>query len=382
MNEVCKRFGIHYKKSMGNLESRLHIALACGGTGGHIFPGLATAEVLHRRGHTLTLWLAGKDIEAEAVGDRPWTTYTIPAKGFEGGWRRAPGIVLGLIQARRLSRAYMRQDVPDVLLGMGSYACSGPVSAALNLGVPVVLHEANAVPGKAVAFFAGRATRVAASFEATRHALKNKARLDMTGLPLRAELTEAAQKPRSVRTEGMPFRILCMGGSRGARALNQIVRRAIRDLHAREPNIFVTHLTGREDVDEVRTAYEIAGVPHRVKAFEHDMASIYRETDLAVCRAGAATCAELSVFGIPALLVPYPFAAGNHQFANAEEFSRMKAADVIEERDLEVGWLTDYFEGCIHTPERLEQMRLHLRRRGGAQAAERLADLVEEAANG
>jgi UDP-N-acetylglucosamine--N-acetylmuramyl-(pentapeptide) pyrophosphoryl-undecaprenol N-acetylglucosamine transferase len=365
---------------MGNLDSRLHVALACGGTGGHIFPGLATAEVLHARGHTITLWLAGKDIEAEAVGDREWTTYTVPAKGFEGGWKKAPGILLGLLKARRMSRAYMQQDVPDVLLGMGSYACSGPVSAALKLGVPVVLHEANAVPGKAVNFFAGRATRVAASFEATRHALKNKARLNITGLPLRAELTAEAKRPRSPREADEPFRILCMGGSRGARALNQIVRRAVRDLHEREPNIFITHLTGRNDEEEVRTCYEKAGVPHRVAAFEHNMAAVYRETDLAVCRAGAATCAELSVFGIPALLVPYPFAAGNHQFANADEFSRLNAADLIEERDLEVGWLTDYFEGTIHTPERLERMRVNLRKRGGDHAAERLADLVEEAA--
>lgn len=369
-----------YRPGMGNLNPRLHVALACGGTGGHIFPGLATAEVLHGRGHTITLWLAGKDIEAEAVGDRPWTRHTVPAKGFEGGWKKAPGILLGLMRARRVSRVKMAEDVPDVLLGMGSYACSGPVSAALKLGVPVVLHEANAVPGKAVAYFAGRATRVAASFEATRHALKNKARLDLTGLPLRAELSAAARLPREAREAGEPFRILCMGGSRGARALNQIVRRAVRELHGRGANVFVTHLTGREDEAEVRGCYEKAGVPHRVAAFEHEMAGVYRETDLAVCRAGAATCAELSVFGIPALLVPYPFAARNHQMANAEEFSRLNAADVIEERDLEVGWLADYFEGCIHTPERLERMRVNLRKRGGDHAAERLADLVEAAA--
>lgn len=365
---------------MGNLDNKLHIALACGGTGGHIFPGLATAEVLHARGHRITLWLAGKDIEAQAVGDRPWVKHTIPAKGFEGGWKKAPLIVWGLLSARRKSRRIMREDVPDVLLGMGSYACSGPVSAALKLGVPVVLHEANAVPGKAVDFFARKATRVAASFEMTRHALKNKARLDMTGLPLRADLAAAARERARVREPGEPFHILCMGGSRGARALNLIVRRAVRDLYAREPNLFITHLTGREDEESVRTCYENAGVPHRVAAFEHDMGSIYRNVDLAVCRAGAATCAELSAFGIPALLVPYPYAARDHQAANAEEFDRLKAADVIAERDLEVGWLTDYFEGCMHTPERLERMRTALRKRGVPHAAERLADLVEEAA--
>lgn len=365
---------------MGNLDNTLNIAIACGGTGGHIFPGLATAEVLHARGHTITLWLAGKDIEAEAVGDRPWTRHTVSAKGFEGGWKKAPLVLWGLAMARRNSLRIMRKDVPDVLLGMGSYACSGPVSAALKLEVPVVLHEANAVPGKAVSFYARRATRVAACFEMTRHELKNKARLNMTGLPLRADLAAAAQERLRVREAGEPFHILCMGGSRGARALNLIARRAVRDLYAREPNIFITHLTGREDEASVRTCYENAGVPHRVAAFEHDMASVYRQVDLAICRAGAASCAELSAFGIPALLVPYPYAARDHQAANAEEFERLKAADVIAERDLEVGWLTDYFEGCIHTPERLERMRIASRKRGNMHAAERLADLVEEAA--
>lgn len=367
---------------MGNLDTSLHVGLACGGTGGHIFPGLATAEVLHARGHRITLWLAGKDIEAEAVGERPWTCHTVPAKGFEGGARQAPRILWGLLRARRASLAMMSRDVPDVLLGMGSYACAGPVSAALALNVPVVLHEANAIPGKAVEFFASRATRVAASFEMTRHALKNKARLDITGLPLRAELADAARSHRRERAPEEPFHILCMGGSRGARALNLIVRRAIRDLHHRGGNFFVTHLTGREDEASVRECYEKEGISHRVAAFEHDMASVYRNVDLAVCRAGAATCAELSVFGVPSLLVPYPHAARDHQAANAEEFSRLKAADVIAERDLEVGWLTDYFDGCMHTPERLERMREMVRKRGVVDASHRLADLVESAVHG
>lgn len=359
---------------------KLHIALACGGTGGHIFPGLATAEVLDARGHRITLWLAGKDIEAKAVGERPWTRHTIPARGFEGGIKQVPKILWGLLMAKQRSRSIMHKDMPDVLLGMGSYACSGPVSAALALGVPVVLHEANAVPGKAVDFFARRATRVAASFEMTRHALKNKARLDMTGLPLRADVAAAALAVRPEKDPDAPFRILCMGGSRGARALNLIVRRAIRDLHKREPNLFITHLTGVEDEETVRTCYENAGIPHRVAAFDHNMAAIYQETDLAVCRAGAATCAELSVFGVPALLVPYPYAARNHQVANADEFSRLKAADMVEEKDLQVAWLTEYFEGCMHTPERLARMREASRKRGVTDAAARLADVVEEAA--
>jgi len=366
---------------MAESDRKLHVALACGGTGGHIFPGLATAAALHERGHKVTLWLAGKDIEARAVADTPWDKITIPAKGWEGGWKRAPAFLMQYLSAGRKAGRRMRKDEPDVVLAMGSYAGMGPVKAALHLGVPVVLHEANSVPGRMVTHFAGRATRVGATFEMTRHELKNKARLHLTGMPLRRDLAEAARAPLTGRTPGEPFRILCMGGSRGARALNRIARRAVRDLHGREPKIFVTHLTGVDDEASVRECYEKAGVPHRVAAFESDMAGIYRETDLAVCRAGASTCAELSAFGIPSLLVPYPYAAKDHQRINAEEFFRIKAADVIDESELEVDWLTDYFEGCMHTPERLERMRSALRGWAKIDAADKLADLVEEAAS-
>lgn len=366
---------------MAEPDSKLHVALACGGTGGHIFPGLATAEALDARGHRVTLWLAGKDIEARAVENTPWEKITIPAKGWEGGLKRAPRFFLHYLSAGRKASRRMRGNEPDVLLAMGSYAGMGPVRAALNLDIPVVLHEANSIPGRMVTWFASRATRVGATFEMTRHELKNKARLNLTGMPLRKDLSEAAKLPRVQRGPDDPFRILCMGGSRGARALNLIVRRAVRDLHAREPHIFITHLTGVDDEVSVRTCYENAGVPHRVAAFDSNMVPLYRNTDLAVCRAGASTCAELAAFGIPSLLVPYPYAAKNHQLVNAEEFFRYKAADVIEERELKVDWLADYFEGCIHTPERLERMRSALLTWAKIDAAAKLADLVEEAAD-
>lgn len=366
---------------MPKTKSPLKIAVACGGTGGHIFPGLATAEVLSSRGHEITLWLAGKDIEAKAVEHVSWPKITVASRGWEGGWRGAPGFLFRYMRSAAKSRSLMTKDIPDVILAMGSYAGMGPVKAALTLGIPVVLHEANSVPGRMISHFAQRANRVGATFEMTRHELKGKARLHLTGMPLREELiqssspvTEAEEAPTK------PFHILCMGGSRGARALNLITRRAVRDLFARESNIFITHLTGQEDEESVRTCYENAGVPHRVAAFESDMSSVYPEVDLAICRAGASTCAELSVFGIPSLLVPYPYAARNHQQINADEFYRYKAADVIEERELEVEWLAEYIEGCMYTPERLSRMKEALRRWAKPDASSRLADLVETAA--
>lgn len=366
---------------MEKAESKLHVALACGGTGGHIFPGLATAAVLHDRGHKVTLWLAGKDIEAKAVAHTPWDKITITSKGWEGGWRKAHVFLWNYFSAGRRAKVPMRQTAPDVVLAMGSYAGMGPVRAALQLKIPVVLHEANSVPGRMVSHFARKAARVGATFEMTRHELKGKARLHLTGMPLREDLAKAATaKALLPRQSGDPFCILCMGGSRGAKALNLISRRAIRDLYAREKNIFVIHFTGEADEESVRTCYKNAGVPHHVAAFEPNMTRWYEKADLAICRAGASTCAELSAFGIPALLVPYPYAARNHQYVNASEFFRIKAADLIEERDLEVEWLTEYIEGSIHTPERMERMRNAMRGWAKINAADQLADLVEEAA--
>ncbi|MGA0333643.1 MAG: UDP-N-acetylglucosamine--N-acetylmuramyl-(pentapeptide) pyrophosphoryl-undecaprenol N-acetylglucosamine transferase [Kiritimatiellia bacterium] len=361
-------------------KPHLHIALACGGTGGHIFPGLATAEVLDARGHKVTLWLAGKDIESKAVAHTPWKKITIPAKGWEGGWRKAHLFALNFYLAAKRARKPMQEEKPDVVLAMGSYAGMGPVQVACRSGIPVVLHEANSIPGRMVSFFARKATRVGATFEMTRHELKGKARLNLTGMPLRAELARAAMEKSFRPDPEKPFCILCIGGSRGASALNLIVRRALRDLYAREKNIFVVHLTGEKDEESVRTCYEKAGVPHHVAAFEPDMRPWYAQADLAISRAGASTCAELSAFGIPALLVPYPYAARNHQYTNASEFFRIKAADLIAERDLEVEWLTDYVEGCIYTPERLERMRSAMKSWAKIDAADQLADLVEEAA--
>ncbi|MDF3128101.1 UDP-N-acetylglucosamine--N-acetylmuramyl-(pentapeptide) pyrophosphoryl-undecaprenol N-acetylglucosamine transferase [Kiritimatiellaeota bacterium B1221] len=365
---------------MEEADKKIHVALACGGTGGHIFPGLATAEVLHQRGHKVTLWLAGKDIEAKAVAHTPWQKITIPSKGWEGGWRKAHIFIWNYFSASRRAKRPMRKEEPDVVLAMGSYAGMGPVRAAMQLGIPVVLHEANSVPGRMVSYFAKNAARVGATFEMTRHELKGKARLHLTGMPLREDLAKAAVNKVENTEKNRPFYILCMGGSRGASALNLIARRAIRDLFIKEVNIFVIHFTGQADEESVRTCYENAGIPHYVAAFEPNMTPWYEKADLAICRSGASTCAELSAFGIPALLVPYPYAARNHQYTNASEFFRIKAADLIEERDLEVEWLTDYLEGCIYTPERLHRMRNAMRAWAKVDAADQLADLVEEAA--
>lgn len=360
----------------------LHIAIACGGTGGHIFPGLATADALKARGHRVTLWLTGRDLEAQAVAHTDYDQVNIPSKGWDGSLKHFHEFALNYARAGKRARKPMKKDPPDVVLAMGSHAGMGPVKAAKRLGIPFVLHEANSIPGRMVGHFAEQAARVGATFECTRHELKEKAHLEITGMPLRSSLSEVARRHEPLNREGEPFQILCMGGSLGARSLNLIVRRAVRELFAREKNIFITHLTGKADVESVRTCYVDAGIAHHVAAFEPDLVPFYQRADVAICRAGASTIAELSAFGIPALLVPWPDAAKNHQVTNAEEFFRHKAVDMIEEQFLEVDWLAEYLEGCMNTPDRLVRLRNAFRKYSMVDAADKLADLVEEAARG
>ncbi len=359
---------------------KLNIGVACGGTGGHIFPGLATANVLLKRGHDVTLWMAGKDVEHDAVKSWPGNVITIPSEGFQFGISmRSLLTVQKLFKAYRLALAPMRKNRPDAMLAMGSYASFGPVKAADKLKVPYVLHEANLVPGRAVSLLARKAHTVAVSFEKTRYYLKHS-NIETTGMPLRKELQEASAHPRGERKSGEPLRILIVGGSRGARILNEIVPLAISSVQGKGVNVEVEHIAGLQDSSDVERMYAEAGIKANVSHFVQDMAKVYLKSDLAICRSGAATCAELAAFAVPALLIPYPFAVRDHQMSNARILQDSGAADVVAQEDLTATWLCDYLVNVSENTERLERMAVAMKKRAQTNAAEQLADLLERVA--
>jgi UDP-N-acetylglucosamine--N-acetylmuramyl-(pentapeptide) pyrophosphoryl-undecaprenol N-acetylglucosamine transferase len=341
---------------------------------------LATAEVLRRRGHEIELWLAGQDVEAPAVRGWVGSVVTVPAEGLPSGF--SPRVIQStwkMIRAARLCSRRMREGRPEVLLAMGSYASAGPVVGALRWRIPVVLHEANVLPGRAIRFFSRWAAAVAVSFEETGYYLR-RGDLVCTGMPLREDMEAAARQQAGAGPSRDVFTVLVTGGSRGAHRLNEIASEAVARVHAAGHRIGVIHLTGAADETAVRQAYEQAGVPQEVFPFSGDMASLYRRADLAVCRAGAATCAELAVFALPALLVPYPFAAYDHQTANARALEKNGAADVVPEQDLTAEWLADYLVSVMRNPGRLARQRTAASRRAAPSGAEALADLVEKVA--
>ena len=363
----------------------MNIAIACGGTGGHAYPGLATAEELRRRGHRVTLWLTGRDSE-KAVRDA-WTgpVVEIASKGFSSfAPLQAVQTLLALRSAARRARRAMAADRPDVVLAMGSYASAGPCRAALALGVPLVLHEANVIPGRAVEFFARRAALVAVGFEESRRWLR-KARVEAVGIPVRADLAAQAaalaSAPSIDHPADAPLNLLVTGGSLGAAQLNRVASEAVCSAVRRGLPLRVVHLTGVRDEADVRARYAEAGVEADVRAFEPDMAPLFAAADLALCRAGGSTCAELALFGLPALLVPYPFAAKDHQTANAAALERRGCADRIAERDLTAPWLENYLAETLRRPDRLARMREAARRNGIPDGTSALADWVERAAS-
>lgn len=360
---------------MGN---KLKIGVACGGTGGHIFPGLATAYELAERGHSVTLWLAGKDIEHDAV--KAWTgdVITIPAEGFQFGMSlRSLQTILKLRKAYKLALPHMKAVAPDVMLAMGSYASYGPVQAARKFGIPYVLHEANLVPGRAVSHLARKAHTVAVSFPKTAYYLKHS-NMQTTGMPLRKELQAASSQPRKERKDGEPLNILVVGGSRGARALNEMVPKAIAAVVEKGVSIKVDHIAGLQEKESVERVYASLGANARVHHFVQDMEEMYQAADLAICRSGAATCAELAAFGVPALFVPYPHAVRNHQMSNARVLQDSGAADVVSQEDLSGSWLRDYLVSVSEKPERLERMSAAMKKRAQSDAAAQLADLLEK----
>jgi UDP-N-acetylglucosamine--N-acetylmuramyl-(pentapeptide) pyrophosphoryl-undecaprenol N-acetylglucosamine transferase len=259
---------------------------------------------------------------------------------------------------------------------MGSYASVAPVLAARMLRVPIALHESNVIPGRAAGFLARFASAVAVAFPETRGRWHHP-HIVWTGLPVRTPTGRCF--PGAALSPGV-FTVLFMGGSQGAHRLNELATEALRALHREGLPFQVVHLAGFEDRDPVERRYQEAGIRHLVFDFLADIEQAYRAADLAVCRAGAATCGELAAFGVPALLVPYPAAISGHQLENAKAMEAGGAADVVEQRDLTSARLAEYIRHAQRHPEKREAMKNALKSRAALDAADRLATLVEDVA--
>ncbi len=348
----------------------MRLLIAGGGTGGHLFPGVAIVEELLARDPKAEVLFVGtaRGLEADVVPKLGYPLRLIDASGLKTVGRL--GAVRGVFRVPRAlwqSRRILKDFRPDAVIGVGGYASGPVVLAAWLRRVPTAILEQNSIPGLANKLLGRVVPRAFLAFDETRRFFRAK-QIVMSGNPIRrairARLEAAAP---AVDDRGERFRVLCFGGSLGATAVNHIVVDAMKELGDR---VALVHQTGKDDAERVAEAYRDAGLAVDVRTFIDDMAAEYARADLVIARAGATTVAELTTVGRPAILIPYPFAADNHQERNAQALADAGAALVFRQADLDGAKLAAAVRGLMDDPTHLERMQSAMKSLGRPQAAE------------
>lgn len=343
-----------------------------GGTGGHVFPALAVAAVLRDRGHAVE-WLGTRTgIEAELVPDNGFTLHAINVAGVRGKGLGAKLLApLQIARALWQALAVVRSLRPAVVLGLGGFA-SGPGGVAAKLlGIPLVIHEQNAVAGTTNRILARFATRVLEAFPGA------LSKGECTGNPVRADISAIPAPRQRGIGERKPLHLLVLGGSLGATAINGLVPKAL-SLLAHDKRPLVRHQCGRKNVDATTATYGEVGVEASIEPFIADMAQAYEWADVVVCRAGALTVSELAAAGVGAVLIPFPAAIDDHQTRNGQWLADNGAGIVLRQSDLSPTVLVNEIEQLIDSPARLLAMANNSRALARADATSRVADICEE----
>ncbi|RFF28744.1 MULTISPECIES: undecaprenyldiphospho-muramoylpentapeptide beta-N-acetylglucosaminyltransferase [unclassified Wenzhouxiangella] len=347
------------------------VMIMAAGTGGHIFPGLAVASILRQRGVEVSWLGTPTGLENTLVPAADLKLETITIAGLRGrglaGWLAAPWrIFKAILQARKL----IRRHRPDCVLSMGGYV-AGPGGLAARLQrIPLVIHEQNAIAGLTNRWLRPLAGRVMTGFPDTLPGGQH------VGNPVRAEIASLPEPDARFENREGPLRVLVIGGSLGARAFTHVVPEAIARLpESQRPHI--VHQAGRQ-FEATKKAYEQAGVEGEVVPFIDDMATAWGEADLAICRAGALTVAELAAAGLAAVLVPFPHAVDDHQFTNARYLADGNAAWLVREADFDARWLAEHLDAMAR-PQLLSMAR-SARALARTDAAEAVADACLEVA--
>lgn len=344
-----------------------------GGTGGHVFPALAVAEELRAR-EVEVFWLGTPDsFESRVVPQHGFPMEQMRVRGLRGngllGWLAAPfRIGFAMLQALRV----LRRRQPQLVLGMGGFVAGpGGVTARL-LGLPLVIHEQNAIPGMTNAWLSRIATRVLEAFPGS---FSRQRQAQVTGNPVRADIAALPEPGERMAGRDGPMRLLVLGGSLGAQALNESVPVALAEL---EHSLVVRHQAGRNKLEATRESYQRAGIQAEITAFVEDMAEAYGWADLVICRAGALTVAELAAAGVGSVLVPYPHAVDDHQTRNARYLTDANAALLLPQSELNAGRLGALIAPLLEERRQLLNMAQAARRLGLPRATSAVADICQE----
>ncbi len=360
----------------------MNIIFAGGGTGGHLIAGLSIAQEISSRypGANIIFFGTSKERESGYIGKSGYEFKQIKACKFTS-FIRLPvfiitsliGVIYSLINIIRIK--------PDIIIGLGGYGSALPVVAAYIARVPIVLIEQNVIPGRANLIMARWADAVLCHWESTKRKFKKACSVSVTGIPIRkcfiANESEICKNPFGLTSQGKT--LLVMGGSQGAQAINKVILQSIPKLKALIPELQIIHLTGKEGYKEAEDVYDNLRISSFVSEFSNDIGIAYKLSDLVICRAGANTIAEISAVGIPAILIPYPYATDNHQYWNAYELARIGGALIIKQDELKPEKLTELVSNLFRNDEELDNMKKINKSLSKPFAAEHVVDKICQA---
>lgn len=362
----------------------MRILITCGGTGGHIFPAIALAKELKRRGHPDSFFVIDNDavnMELIRKAGFDFSALEVPRMpyGISGTW---PLFIIRLIASRLNAGPVVAQANPDIAVGFGAYISGPVIQTAVSRGVKTVIHEQNVSLGRANRLLFKLADRACLSYE--NPLMKKSTKCVLTGNPIRQELVDGFKmitRDEALNAFGFSRNrktLLVLGGSKGSSAINGRMLDMIKELNGKEKDaIQIIHITGYDDQDRVEQAYRVNRIVHRVSGFYNKMSLAYKAAELIVCRAGASTISEIALFGIPALFIPYPL-AGSHQDDNAAFVAREGGAVVLKESRLTPLRLKEKIFSIIEDEDGMRRMSENIRVFSKPGAAKALADRVEE----
>lgn len=357
-----------------------HVAIACGGTGGHLFPGLAVGLELRARGVDVSLLISPKEVDQSAVADvrDQFRLGVLPAMGFS--LRRSPAYLRSLVRSWKEARRFFRANPPGAVLGMGGFTSVTPVLAGRRAGAAVLLHESNTIPGKANRWLARWVDECMVGFPEAGQRLRQR-RISVTGTPVRPGFF-CLQQDEARRRVGLDLDapvLLVMGGSQGAAGINRRMAAAYPEILRQLPDCQWVHLTGTRDFAACEALAKSWPGRGRLLAFSPEMEVWMSAATAAVTRAGASSLAELAAVRLPSVLIPYPSATDDHQTCNATSFAADGAALLLPETEATPERLSQMLVPLLRDASRRHMLQSALARRAAPDAAARIADRVMDA---
>ena len=362
-------------------QCKRRVVIAGGGTGGHLYPGIALAKALMRHDMNIEISFVGtqKGIEAKVLPREGFELKTILSAGLLGKkrlsrWMSWVKLPIGTAQ----SMCFLIRKRPDLVVGVGGYASGPLVLSAWILRVPILIHEQNSFPGLTNKWLGKIADKVAISFKDSAKFFP-KDKVEVTGNMIRDEFCQPREDfPKDLQG---PFRVLVLGGSQGAHSINVAMTEALEALASKRENIHITHQTGESDHKMVSNKYKNSGFSHDVRPFIDDVAEQYRKASLVICRAGATTLAEVTACGKVSVLIPFPHAAHNHQEKNARVLDAANAGELVLDNELSGERIAQSILNAMENPEQLHEMEENSYQLGNRDATEKVRKICMDLLN-